>query len=119
MLLWLFAGLVSVGFVELFIRLPILSKCNELKATIARGFVVIRSRRISDHWKEKALVRYALRMLGLTMQLGAYICTACFPLVSLYLISVAIDIPLIEFMQSLVGILFVTIVSIVYARVRF
>lgn len=116
---WLFAGLAAVGFVELLIRLPIIPKLAEIRATVSSALAVVRSRRISDHWKEKALLRYAFRLFWLTMLLAVYFVGALLPLILIYLVSIAIGVAFMEFILSLVGILFATIVSIVYARVRF
>ncbi len=116
---WLFAGIAGVGFVELLIRLPIFPKLAEIRATLIRALGVVRSPRISDHWKEKALLRYAFRLLWLTVLLTVYFVGALLPFIVIYLISIVIGVAFMEFILSLVGILFATIVSVVYARVRF
>jgi hypothetical protein len=116
---WLLAGLAGVGSVELFMRLPILPTLVEFRATIPSVFMVIRSVRISDHWKEKALLIYARRIFALTMLLAVYLCGTFVPFILIYGLSIAMSVPFLEFTLSSVGILFVTIVSISYARVRF
>jgi hypothetical protein len=116
---WLLAGVAGVGFVELLMRLPILPRLAEFRATVFGALSVVRSVRISDHWKEKVLPRYALRLFRLTMVLAVYFGMAFVPFMALYLLSVATGVRFLEFAVSLAGILFVTVVSCAYAMVRF
>ena len=116
---WLLAGLAGVGSVELFMRLPILPTLAAFRATIPSVFMIIRSARISDHWKEKALLMYARRIFALTMFLAVYLCGAFVPFILVYGVSIAMSVPFMEFTLSVIGILFVTVVSLCYAKVRF
>ena len=116
---WLFAGLAGIGFVELLIRLPISLTLTQLRTTASRVSAILTSRKISDHWKEKALPKYALRLFNLTMLLGVYIIVAFIPFILLSAVSIAIGVPFLQFTLSLTGILFMTILSTGYAKVRF
>ena len=116
---WLFAGLAGIGFVELLIRLPISLTLTQLRATVSRMLAILTSRKISDHWKERALPKYALRLFKLTMLLAVYIVAAFIPFILLSVVSIAIGVPFLQFTLSLTGILFMTILSTGYAKVRF
>ena len=116
---WLFAGLAGISFVELLIRLPIPLTLTQLRTTVSRGSAILTSRKISDHWKEKALPKYALRLFNLTMLLGVYIIVAFIPFILLSAVSIAIGVPFLQFTLSLTGILYMTILSTGYAKVRF
>ena len=116
---WLFAGLAGIGFVELLIRLPISLTLTQLRTTVSRVSAILTSRKISDHWKEKALPKYALRLFNLTMLLGVYIIVAFIPFILLSAVSIAIGVPFLQFTLSLTGILYMTILSTGYAKVRF
>lgn len=115
---WLFAGLAGIGFVELLIRLPIFLTVTQFRATVSRVFAIVASRKISDHWKERALLIYALRLLKLTTLLAVYVVAAFIPFILLCAVSIATGVPFLEFALSLTGILFITILSIGYAKVR-
>jgi hypothetical protein len=60
---------VSLVVVEAVMRLNPLSHAVKLLAISRRSLHVITSRAISDHWKEKALLRYAFIMFGCTLQI--------------------------------------------------
>ena len=54
-----FALLLAITAVEHFLRVPILREEKKLLAIGQKFIRVLRSRRISDHWKERALICYA------------------------------------------------------------
>jgi hypothetical protein len=116
---WLLAGLAGIGFVELLFRLPVAATLHRFRETASRVFAVVSSRRISDHWKEKALPRFAWRIFTLTLRLGVLIAAAFIPFVLLAVVSDAVGVPLVEFTLSWVGILYVSALSAIYAKVRF
>ena len=70
---WLLVIGVSCLAAELFSRLPFEPTVSRMARCGARAGRIISSRRISDHWKERVLPRYALRMAGHTLAL-----TLCF-----------------------------------------
>lgn len=47
---------------ELLLRLPLLRQARHLLAVTRKSAATIRSSRISDHWKERVLPAYSLRM---------------------------------------------------------
>lgn len=66
-----FCLLVVVSVVESVRRLPFLERAHTLVSTARRAQHVLSSKRISDHWKEKVLLRYAGRMAFSSLLLGA------------------------------------------------
>lgn len=58
-MVWLFVFLAGVLASEAFLRLPLLPVIRKVTATAQKSGRVLRSRRISDHWKEKILPSYA------------------------------------------------------------
>jgi hypothetical protein len=61
--------LVSLVVVEAVMRLDLMPHALKLLAISQRSLHVITSTVISDHWKEKALLRYALIMFRCTSQI--------------------------------------------------
>lgn len=74
--------------------------------------------RISDHWKEKVLPRYAFRLFKLTMLIALYLVVAFLPFLLCHAAALAIGAPFFEFAMSWTGIVFITIVATVYGAVR-
>lgn len=116
---WLIAAFAGMVFVEVFGRLPTMTRLAKLWQTVLRVIAVTGSRRISDHWKEKALLRYAVRLLALTTGLAACLAFAVAPVIALCLIAFMAGTPILEFVVSPVGMLFVTVVSLCYAFIRY
>ena len=56
---YLSAFLVAVTAVEVFLRLPVIHQVAKMMKLSRKIFSVVASKNISDHWKEKVLIRYA------------------------------------------------------------
>ncbi len=67
---------VSLIFVEVILRLNPLPYAAKLLAISTRSLHVISSNSISDHWKEKALLQYALKMFWCALQILCRLWTA-------------------------------------------
>jgi len=116
---WLLTALISIAFVELLLVLPVVPAVGRLMATARQVRVVIGSPRISDHWKEKALVVYAGHLLGHSLQLSGLLLLA-FALVGATgcLATLALDSGFAEFVMSAQGVAFATLLSLGYIFVR-
>ena len=54
-------------FIELIIRLRTVRKARRMMQIVNRSLKVISSKKISEHWKEKALLAYSRRIMGVTI----------------------------------------------------
>ena len=61
--------LVCILSVEVFIRLNFLSYLDSILKVTKRVFYVIPNNNISDHWKEKIIPAYALRIMKYSLQI--------------------------------------------------
>lgn len=61
--------LVCISSVEVFIRLNFLSYLDSILKVTKRVTYVILKSNISDHWKEKVIPAYALRMMKYSMRI--------------------------------------------------
>ncbi len=80
----LFWGLVVVAALlasEAFLRLPIMAKIVGVSANAQKAMKVVRSSRISDHWKERILPAYALRIGLGSVTFFLLLCAALIPIV--------------------------------------
>jgi hypothetical protein len=64
---------------EIFIRLPLMHQFNVIVGTARRSAATVRSRRISDHWKEAVLPAYSARMAGRSLYSFLLLCLVAFP----------------------------------------
>ena len=62
MILWALLLISTLIAVELFIRLPLIANVKGLTHVMNKAFKVLKSPRISDHWKEKATQAYSLKL---------------------------------------------------------
>ena len=107
--------------VELLIRAPLQDSLATLLRYAGKSSHVIRSSRISDHWKEKVLPAYSLTVARESLKLLA-IFLVVFAL--LLVLSLALDFLFLTpgatagFLSSWPGILFATLASITYYYAR-
>ncbi|KAA9132661.1 sulfotransferase [Marinihelvus fidelis] len=64
------AGAACIAAVELFLRWPFIARIEAVNRVSHRVLDTVRSERISDHWKEQVLPRYAGRILLASLQLA-------------------------------------------------
>lgn len=116
---WVFAAVSGIVFVELFLRLSVAEKAKNLLHTGKKVTSVIASKKISDHWKEKVVLQYALRMFLGTLQLAALLIISFLPILFLVWLDHLLNFSFLDFMQTITGILFTTVIAVVYAKLKF
>jgi hypothetical protein len=65
MIIYCYIATLSILLAEYFRFLPLGAKIKHMMSTINKSIKVVRSNRISDHWKEVVLVNYAIEILKL------------------------------------------------------
>jgi len=117
----IFVSLLALLAVEYFFRLPFVSRSRALIGIANKSARVVISKKISDHWKEIVLLRYATELATHTVVL-ALMLFGCVPLVglpALFLDWLFVPVPsTIESFSSLLGLSSMTIVSILYITIR-
>jgi hypothetical protein len=118
---WLIAGLTSVVTVEAMLRLPLRSSVRHLLKLLSRAGSVLRSSRISDHWKHRALLGYSSRVAWEAFVLGAMLgglllLIAGTTTLADYFLSP--DSGTLDFMQSALGLVYCSTVAVVYLSMR-
>jgi len=66
---WGLAAVSVIFAVEIFLRTSFRKNISEMLSFMRRSGKTITSSRISDHWKEKVLVHYALKIFTNSLQL--------------------------------------------------
>jgi hypothetical protein len=64
---------------EILLRLPLMDQARKVIDTARRSAATVRSRRISDHWKETVLPAYSLRMGGRSIYFFVLLCMVALP----------------------------------------
>ncbi|MEA3299539.1 MAG: hypothetical protein U9R22_04895 [Pseudomonadota bacterium] len=115
---WVVAVVGAVAFVELLLRLPLGSTLGALSSLAARAVRVVRSRRISDHWKERVLLTYAGGIARRSLLLALLVALALAPMASLAVLFEALGVPVYSLLSSWAGILVCTLAGLLYGMAR-
>jgi hypothetical protein len=117
----LFVSLIAVLSVEYFLRLPFALRCRALMVIATKSVRRILSKKISDHWKEVILLRYARELMTHTFVIASML-IAWIPLVvlpALFLDWIFVPHPsTIESFSNLSGMASMTVVSFIYILLR-
>lgn len=115
---WVFAALAAVGVVEILGRTPFFTAFHSYRKIVGKVFATMRSRRVSDHWKERVLPRYALSMMACTLMVVASLLAAFVPFLILWALAEALSIPFMALVLSWSGILAMTGVAVAWMTLR-
>jgi hypothetical protein len=115
---WVFAVLVCVLAVELFLRLPIFDISRTILATSRKSYRVISSRLISDCWKEKAVQRYSMIMFTRVLLLAACFVLLGASLAGLLYLGDLVEAGISGYMASIRGIFLTTVLATLYIFLR-
>lgn len=72
-MIYLSAAITCVILVELFIAVPMMAAIQVLLHNSNRASKVISSAHISDHWKEKVLIRYARNIMLSSLKIAFWL----------------------------------------------
>ena len=115
------ASLFVICGVEYVLRVPLLSRTRSIIKVVNKSIGVIGSTKVSDHWKEIVLLRYARDLLGHTLLL-ALMLIGLFLLIVLPAILIdrlfQLSPSILDAFSSANGVITITIVSAVYVIAR-
>jgi hypothetical protein len=74
----LVAGAVLAS--EILVRLPLMQQLSVVVGTARRSAATVRSKRISDHWKQAVLPAYSLRIAARSLSFFLLLCLVLSPL---------------------------------------
>ncbi len=117
----LFASLLVLPAIEFFLRFPFLPHFDSTLEVARKSAGVILARHVSDHWKERVLLRYARDMAMHTLMLAVlFACLAgVIILPALFLDWLFAPVPsTLESLVSLPGIAAMTLVAVIYLFAR-
>jgi len=103
---------------ELFLRLPIIATVRRSSQLANKSATLIRTEKISDHWKERVLPAYAGAMFVQTLRLSVMIVIAFSPVVVALAVAPSLNVPLMGLLISIPGMALSFAVAAIYAFVR-
>ena len=115
------AIIVCIAAVETFMLLPLGKALHKLAALTNKILAVLTSKRVSDHWKEKVLLRYSGQMALLTLTLAGIFAVAAAVIYLLTLVTdllISPQIHTLSFLISLPGLVTATVASTAYYLIR-
>jgi len=115
---WLLTAVLCIVVVEIVVRLPFKNVFSQISRAVQKSLRIVKSKTISDHWKEKVMLAYAGSLFAATMALAGLMLAV--GAVVFFLIG-AFDYfgtETGEFIVSWVGIVYSVVVATVYVRVR-
>lgn len=112
------AALVCVVLVEVSMRVPAIAVVRRLLDVGQRARRVLVSNRISDHWKERVLLRYSWLMLLGSFELLAFLVLLSAIVYTAVVIAGWVHVDLFTFVLSWQGTTFCIAVATIYAAVR-
>jgi Trk-type K+ transport system membrane component len=117
----LFASLLAVLAVEYFIRCPFEAHARALGIIANKSARAVLSKKISDHWKEVVLLRYArelvIHSVVVALMLFSSVLLVVLPAYLLDLIFVP-NPSIIKYISSMSGLSIMTIISLLYMMLR-
>ena len=107
---YLILGLIIILSIEIIIRTKYMNLVNSLFKSIIKAKKIILNKNVSDHWKEKVVPKYSLKMLKISfsMLIVFFMIFALFFLASLFFSEFTI------FIFSLRGILISILFGFIY-----
>jgi len=118
MILWALILLSTVIAVELFLRLPLIAHVKGLTGTMTKALKVLKSPRISDHWKERTIQAYSLRLFVHSIMVFLILIVALLPFAVTGYAGALAGHDMMPLLNSLKGIGATTVIAIAYFVLR-
>lgn len=113
------SAILAVVLVECIMRLPIRSSIYLMATAGSKALRTITSKHISDHWKERVLLRYALDIArGSVLIILCLLIIVCVVFAASWLSSAAGVVNLVDFLFTWQGLILITLVACAYAFAR-
>lgn len=115
---WVLTTILCIILIEMVLRLPLPAVISEISKIGRKSLRTLSSKSVSDHWKEKAILAYAGSMFASTSKLAGYL--AVIGAVAIFL-ALAFDYAgarVVDFVTSWVGVLFSSIIAMLYLASR-
>tara|TARA_B100000029_G_C17461441_1_gene918650 strand:- start:65 stop:427 length:363 start_codon:yes stop_codon:yes gene_type:complete len=100
--------------IELFLRMSFFNECKKILNSSKKAKNRILSKKISDHWKEIVVIKYAIEIMKSSIKIFVIL----FLIFSTFYILSFSEIGFFAYMMSIIGIIEAIIVSSIYIKLR-
>lgn len=114
----LLLSIAAIAASELLLRLPVLKQAQGLGEVARKSLATISSKRISDHWKERIVPVYSVRMARCSVLFFLLLCGAMAPVALIGLAAPGGEARWLELLMQPAAIALLCAVSIGYMLVR-
>jgi len=108
------AIILGVIITECFFRLPFRTNFLSITSTLNKSLKIIRSKNVSDHWKERVILRYSSIIFTNTLKLACYLSV----IVAVIAINALFNKDFFDFLTSTGGLAFISVISLSFIKVR-
>lgn len=115
---WVFVCFGTILAVEVFLRTNFKVNINTILRLSKRSSATIRSAKISDHWKEKALIQYALRIFVHSLQLLLWLTLTVLAIMVVHLLGTLFNIDVLSLLKTSLGLIVSLLVASLYIFFR-
>ena len=109
---WVLLTVATFLTCELIVRTKVIENFVTIPGLMKRSLAIIKSSRISDHWKEIVLPAYSLRLGTASLKCFALLVMACSPFIILFLGDGLLHLDLFAIAMSWTGIAWITAIGI-------
>lgn len=117
-MIWILSAIGAIAASELFLRLPIMKHLATVGAVSRKSMKVLGAKKVSDHWKEKVLPAYSLRLAKGAILFFVFLVVALLPVVIVGLFWPAGVSDWLGAIMAPMVLLFLMVVSLGYIFVR-
>lgn len=115
---WVWLSVCCAFAVELFMHASPLDRAHQMAETARKAAHVVASRRISDHWKERILPRYARALFVSSLWMFATVLLVLSPFVVVGLTVQEFGVPLLHLASTWQGVVASCLIAVLYGRAR-
>ena len=115
---WILGGITTILSCELFCRIPIIHSVLQIKLIASKAARVLKSKAISDHWKERILPKYAFGISKYSILSFLYLVIAVCPFLVVGLLSSFIGLNFFSFISKPLPIASITLFAWIYLALR-
>ena len=117
-MIWILTIILCVFVVETALRLPLLNVVADIASISNRAMRTLASTRISDHWKEVVMLKYAIRLFKSAITLSVLLTIIALVVLASIYASDYFGVGLGEFLYTGIGLIYSTISATAYYYLR-
>ncbi len=115
---WSIIFVCCIMTVEILLKSTFFSTVRNMNTTYHKIFKVLRSKAISDHWKEKVLTKYAVMLFRESIFLFLIMAIVFSPFIIAVYLSIPFSLNIGKILSTPCGMIVTTLIALTYGRLR-